>query len=264
MQTERSFLAAHLPHHELVAHVQRDGVAVMVTGSTECHGAHLPLGTDTFVANAVAIEVARRCDGVVFPPFWFSYSGGTRPFPGTVSIPGSVQLEHARAVLRSLIADGYRRILHIQWHAPYHVSEQLTREIFEETGVPVVFFGLMQLPVMRSMETAKLIGDDAYTRETNVAAGALSLLNLSHLLGSGKFSADQQPAYRPEESLLEEIGKAGGHVGHYYTDSTQHLPIRTGVNAEAGKELILQLAAEIAGTTESLRKYSAILAARRS
>ena len=263
MMTEPSFLASHLPHQEVFEHIRRDGVAILVTGSTECHGAHLPMGTDTFIANAIASEVARLCDGLVFPPFWFTYSGGTRPFPGTVSLPGNVQMEYTRAVLRSLIADGYRRILHLQWHAPYYVAEQLTREICEETGVPVLFFGLMQLPIIWSEEAVRLISREPFTRETTVAAGALSLLALSHLMGCEKLAADQQAAERPEDGPLAAMGKAGGVVGHHFTDSTQHLPVRTKVDAQAGKQLIFLLAKEIAGTVEPLRQYCAIQASRR-
>ena len=259
MGTERSFLAAHLTVQDIAEHIRRDGVAILATGSTEGHGALLPLGTDTFVAEAVAIEVARLCDGIVFPPFWYTYAGGTRPFPGTVSLPGTVQMEYTRAVLRDLIADGYRRIFHIQWHGPYHVNEQLTREIFEETGVPVVFFGLLGHPVMRSEAAAELIGRDPFTRETTVTAGALDLLGLPHLLDCSKFTADQQPASRPEDGPIASIGKLGGNVGHYYTDPTQHLPVRTNVDTAAGKRLISMLAKEIAGAAEPLRQYGAIL-----
>lgn len=55
-------------------------------GSTEQHGPHLPLDTDTRIATAVATAVARAAESVVAPPICYGASGEHRGFPGTVSI----------------------------------------------------------------------------------------------------------------------------------------------------------------------------------
>lgn len=56
-------------------------------GSTEQHGPHLPLGTDTRVAVALATELARhRPEVVVAPALAFGASGEHQGFPGTLSI----------------------------------------------------------------------------------------------------------------------------------------------------------------------------------
>jgi len=60
-------------------------------GSTEQHGPHLPFGTDTMIASAVAAQVAAGLadEGlvvVVAPALPFGASGEHQEFPGTVSI----------------------------------------------------------------------------------------------------------------------------------------------------------------------------------
>jgi creatinine amidohydrolase len=66
--------------------VSRPIVAVPL-GSCEQHGAHLPLGTDTYVAATLAARLAVRCpDVVVAPPVAVSASGEHAGFPGTLSI----------------------------------------------------------------------------------------------------------------------------------------------------------------------------------
>ena len=56
-------------------------------GSTEQHGPHLPLGTDTTVATALAEALARaRHDVVVAPAIAISASGEHQGFAGTLSI----------------------------------------------------------------------------------------------------------------------------------------------------------------------------------
>ena len=56
-------------------------------GATEQHGPHLPLGTDTLIASAVADRLAAgRADVVVAPALPFGSSGEHAGFPGTLSI----------------------------------------------------------------------------------------------------------------------------------------------------------------------------------
>ena len=70
-----------------------DGVLALPLGSTEQHGPHLPLSTDT----DLAVELCRRLAAarpacVVAPPLPYGSSGEHRGFPGTVSI-GQAALE---------------------------------------------------------------------------------------------------------------------------------------------------------------------------
>ncbi len=66
-------------------------VVLQPLGSCEQHGPHLPLGTDTFVAETVAADAAERLrgsgiDAWCAPPLEFGASGEHQGFPGTVSI----------------------------------------------------------------------------------------------------------------------------------------------------------------------------------
>ncbi len=65
---------------------------IIPVGSTEQHGPHLPLDTDTRIASAVAHEVLEHLGGgpagdwMVAPPVSYGASGEHEGFPGTVSI----------------------------------------------------------------------------------------------------------------------------------------------------------------------------------
>jgi creatinine amidohydrolase len=67
----------------------RAGSALLVVpvGSTEQHGPHLPVSTDTDIASALAGRLAGfRPDAVVAPPVAYGSSGEHAAFPGTLSI----------------------------------------------------------------------------------------------------------------------------------------------------------------------------------
>ena len=72
---------------------------VIPVGSTEQHGPHLPLDTDTRIADAVAQALARRLPAdpersvLVGPAVAYGASGEHDGFPGTISI-GTEALEH--------------------------------------------------------------------------------------------------------------------------------------------------------------------------
>lgn len=79
-------------------------------GSTEQHGAHLPLTTDTLIAEAVSDAVARRLPGPVrvAPAQAFGASGEHQDFAGTISIGTEALTTLAVELGRSLMTWAHR------------------------------------------------------------------------------------------------------------------------------------------------------------
>lgn len=82
-------------------------LVLVPVGSFEQHGPHLPLGTDTTVAVAVAEGAAarlRRPAGAVLvaPPIGYAASGEHQSFPGTISIGEEVLRSVLIELVRSL------------------------------------------------------------------------------------------------------------------------------------------------------------------
>jgi mycofactocin precursor peptide peptidase len=90
--------------------------AVISIGSTEQHGPHLPLSTDTDVAVALAARLAARRTGVVLAPrVGYGSSGEHAGFAGTISI-GQQALELTLLELGRSAAETFGHILFLCAH----------------------------------------------------------------------------------------------------------------------------------------------------
>ncbi|ELZ03532.1 creatininase family protein [Natrialba aegyptia] len=78
--------------------------ALVPVGSTEQHGPHAPVGTDTIIARAIAAAADREWDGtsVVLPPIPVGIAPYHGRFPGTLSISPETLRRYARDIVDSL------------------------------------------------------------------------------------------------------------------------------------------------------------------
>lgn len=85
-------------------------------GATEQHGPHLPIGTDTAIAVALAETAARRVPGaVVAPALAYGSSGEHQGFAGTLSI-GAAATELVLVELGRSATETFDRILFVNAH----------------------------------------------------------------------------------------------------------------------------------------------------
>jgi mycofactocin system creatininase family protein len=91
-------------------------VLAVPVGSTEQHGPHLPLSTDTDVAVALAVRLATRVDNVIVAPtVGYGASGEHSGFAGTISI-GQGALELMLIELGRSAAETFGHIVFISAH----------------------------------------------------------------------------------------------------------------------------------------------------
>ena len=145
-------------------------LAVLPTGSTEQHGPHAPLGTDTLTATAVAeagVAAYREQTGAdvpITPPIPVGVAAEHRTFDGTLWVSPETFRAYVRETVASLAHHGFDRVVIVNGHggnvdALAEVCRTLTRG-GEAHTVPFTWFDAVETEIPMghagALETALL------------------------------------------------------------------------------------------------------------
>jgi creatinine amidohydrolase len=153
-------------------------LAVVPVGSTEQHGPHGPLGTDTLAARAVSEAGVERCDRevVVTPAVPVGVAEEHRQFTGTLWVSEDSFRGYLRDVVRSLAHHGFDRVVFVNGHggnvsALREVAGTITRHD-DAYAVPFTWFdavgeGAADMGHGGPVETSLLLATDPDTVATD-------------------------------------------------------------------------------------------------
>lgn len=109
-------LLAEMSWVEMEEYLKREDRLILVTGSTEQHGRHLPLGTDCLIPAAIAAQVSERTGVAVGPTLSFGMAGHHLAFPGSLALKPATLTQVFTDLVESLYHHGFRRLLVINGH----------------------------------------------------------------------------------------------------------------------------------------------------
>ena len=111
---------ASLKAAEIAALAVRNAVVIVPIGSTEQHGPHLPVQTDTRLATEVAHRTARRMAGshpaIVTPTIPFGMSEHHVSLNGTITLDYATMAAVLDCACRSILRAGFKRIFILNGH----------------------------------------------------------------------------------------------------------------------------------------------------
>ena len=107
----------HMTHPEIAA-ADRNAVVILPLGSTEQHGYHLPVDTDTRIITALCAELERRMPAeiLLMPAQWLGHSPHHLDFGGTVTLHHELYSRMLTETIRCIASMGFCRILLINGH----------------------------------------------------------------------------------------------------------------------------------------------------
>lgn len=107
----------HMTTYDVHAYLEHKKTIIIPFGSTEQHGPHLPIGTDTLIAEAIAIEAGKRSQTIVAPVAPLGFSPGLHPhFAGTITLQAITYIQMIQDILRSLRKAGFSDFLLLTGH----------------------------------------------------------------------------------------------------------------------------------------------------
>lgn len=123
---------------------------VWVIGATEQHGAHLPLGTDTFIAEGIvdrALAGFEKKDCVLkLPTLSVGCSLEHTNFPGTLSLSSSTLASVVRDVAQSLGRHGHKKLVFLNGHGGNGATlDAVALELRAHFGMHVLHIALQKL-----------------------------------------------------------------------------------------------------------------------
>ena len=180
----RSYNFADLCYPDIQEYLKTKDLILIPMASTEQHGPHLPLKTDTVTAEEVARRVAQQIQVLYTPCIWMGYSPQHLHEPGkgrgTITLRAETLLNLMHDVARSLIHHGFNRLIFVNGHGSnVKVVDPVLRRLRYETGALIGFVkpymenyvglmqGLMENPLEETpgwhaseLETSQMLAHD--------------------------------------------------------------------------------------------------------
>ncbi len=120
-----SYLLAEIGWPDVAAYLESDDRVILPIGSTEQHGRHLPLSTDTLVPTELARRLGERTGVLVAPSLPYGMSLHHLGFPGSLSLRPETLSHVLEDILRSLYRHGFRRVFVLNGHGGNAASLQV-------------------------------------------------------------------------------------------------------------------------------------------
>ncbi|NIQ06810.1 MAG: creatininase family protein [Candidatus Korarchaeota archaeon] len=179
-------------------YLRKDDRIIIPVGSTEQHGAHAPLGTDSLAAISVAEDVSKEIGVMVAPPLWFGWSPHHLPLPGSISIRSDILVEMLYDIIRSLSVHGFENFVVLNGHRLANIPWiQIAVEKAQRTlDVKVVIFdpGYMSKEIVDELGFGPL-GHADETETSHMLHKYPALVDLDK---AKDFEAEEETLYHPD------------------------------------------------------------------
>lgn len=175
-------------------------LTIIPIGSIEQHSDYLPLGTDLFIAEALAKKIAKAFKAYLLPILPYSNSQEHDGIQGTVWLSPQTLINVVNDIVESLIRSGMKKIILVNAHGGNHVIKSAIVNL--KIKYPKIGIFLTPLDWMAAYKKVGLETDNA----VHADAGETSLL--FYVLNLHKAKKIKQSVPKISYELLESFGFA--------------------------------------------------------
>ncbi len=123
---------------EVEDYLKKNDTVIIVTGSTENHGKHMPLGTDTFIPTKIMqIFNERYADECIIAPILpYGSTEDLKGYAGTISVGPDLLTEILNHICDDLFDYGFRRFIIVNGHGGNSKSiERTGLHVYKKGGL---------------------------------------------------------------------------------------------------------------------------------
>lgn len=206
---------ANLTWPKAQEYFEKNDMVLISIGSIECHGRHMPLGTDTLIPDHLLEMIEQKSDVLIAPTIPYGACQSLAPYPGTIDIDNEVLYQFCRQIFLSLYRHGARKFVFLNGHGGnMKMIERLGLE-FEDKGclVAMLNWWLMAWDMNPAWkgghgggeETAAILGIDPSLVDKSEIGGELQFKHLSDNLKTTGFRSVQYKGVTVESSAARRM-----------------------------------------------------------
>lgn len=119
--------------YEVREKIELSKVAILPIGAVEAHGPHLPLGTDNYLAERIAVRVGNETGAFVLPTLPYGQVWSLQNFPGSINISNESLISFLIDIGVSLYEQGFRVFVMINGHLGNAVAlKEAARKLYDK------------------------------------------------------------------------------------------------------------------------------------
>lgn len=232
-----------MTHDEVVEYRKRNDIIFVPFGTVEVHGT-FPLDVEQMIAEAFALCMAEKTDGLVLGQLPYFYPGASPISPGTVQMSVEAGIGYLKEIAHSLLNQGFRRQVYVSCHGPaFLTAGALVVDFFDDTKVPISY-----IDMTKAFEYVKDKGVEIDSFDS-ICFGAYGILGKQEELVVDA-AVCAEPKKGSETSIdrfeyFRRYAHPSGAVGFYFARPEDHAGMTGALESQKQREKLCEKGAEL-------------------
>jgi len=248
---------AHTTWPHAKQYFEKSDMVLIGTGSVECHGRHMPLGTDTLIPDFLISRIEEKSDIMIAPTIPYGACESLSDFPGTINLGVDVFYSLLSKVTDSLYKHGARKFVILNGHGGNSKMIDRVGYDLQRRGALLAELNWWLMawdmnPAWKgghggAEETAAIMGIDPSWIDKSEIAGPMRLKDLSPKLVATGFSSFRYKGVSIDIPRLTPSVTDNGWIGPDHPENA---------TVAWGEEMLRTVADYIADFIEEFRKVA--------